>query len=648
MYVQVHDNNDVTNTALSRTTGAIALRPFNEHSGWAFMSLASGNQIVRNIWTILPIPNDVVTRVHDIAASQSESPNEINADTPFTWISGEPIIASDVVDEGASEAEIEANNENNEQEMQNAENNENDEQAMQNIEEQIENNNNYNNLDLNQERDGVVTDDECEEEERNESDEMSTENEDKRSAEADFQQLFNSNNDANEEEEASDDEENVNDEDERSDNNDMNAPGEVFDPMVIEDKNDEKTIQKEKLRYNLRKRIKDVREQAFNKKHYNFLNIYRNKTMRYSKRTRTYEDYSQGVCNALVRIQNNEAYDQSALNRDLIGCCMTQMSAKKGIRMFGEKALEAMAKEYAQLDRLTVFTPRKRAELTYEQRKDSLNIIDLIKEKRCGKIKGRTVVDGRGQRSKYEKSDTSSPALTVESFIATLVVDAAEGRDVSVCDVAGAFLKAKQPDFVLLRVTGPAIDAIVRANKEKYQPFITYENGTRVLYLQLLKAMYGTLTAALLWYRMFAEYIMELGFELNAYDLCVGNKMVNGTQFTICWYVDDLKLSHVDSKEVTKMIKLIEDKFGSMNVSRGLKHTYLGINFEIKNGKVEILMREYLQECIDAYGEAINTNAATPANKDLFVVNEKSERLDERRNKLFVHIVQVFYGTIKT
>lgn len=67
----------------------------------------------------------------------------------------------------------------------------------------------------------------------------------------------------------------------------------------------------------------------------------------------------------------------------------------------------------------------------------------------------------------------------------------------------------------------------------------------------------------------------------------------------------------------------------------------MGIHFELKGGRVEILMKEYLQECIDAYGEAINTNAATPPNKDLSVVNENSAKLDERRNKLFlVHIVQ--------
>lgn len=111
----------------------------------------------------------------------------------------------------------------------------------------------------------------------------------------------------------------------------------------------------------------------------------------------------------------------------------------------------------------------------------------------------------------YDKYDTSSPALAIESFVATLVIDSAEERDVAVCDVVGAFLKADQPDFVLLRVTGPVINAIVRANESKYKPYITHKSGTRVLYLQLLNAMYGTLTAALLWYQMFVEYLLEMG-----------------------------------------------------------------------------------------------------------------------------------------
>jgi len=99
----------------------------------------------------------------------------------------------------------------------------------------------------------------------------------------------------------------------------------------------------------------------------------------------------------------------------------------------------------------------------------------------------------------------------------------------------------------------------------------------------------------------------------------VANKIIHNSKLNICWYVDDLKISHIDANEVTKMVQLIESKFLKMDVSMGSSHTYLGIEFKINDGKDEILMKTYLQECIDAYGEAINTNATTPANKGLFV-----------------------------
>jgi len=267
---------------------------------------------------------------------------------------------------------------------------------------------------------------------------------------------------------------------------------------------------------------------------------------------------------------------------------MLQVSAKKGIKMFGERALEALAKEYAQLDSLDVFIPMLVSELTLEQKRNALNAIDLIAEKRCGRIKGRTVADGRKQRPFYSKYETSSPALGLEAIICTLIIDALEGRDVAIADVAGAFLKAEMKEFVLVKLQGPAVEAILSANRERYARYVSYERGRQVLYVKLRKAMYGTLMAALLWYELFAGTIQDLGFSINPYDLCVANKTVAGKQFTICWYVDDLKMFHEDPAEVTKMIHVLENKFGKMNVTRGNIHTYLGMNIELKDKKVYI------------------------------------------------------------
>jgi len=115
------------------------------------------------------------------------------------------------------------------------------------------------------------------------------------------------------------------------------------------------------------------------------------------------------------------------------------MLAKKGIEEFGQRALDAMIREYEQLEGLEVFTPVESKRLTYQQKKDSLNTIDLIKEKRCGKIKGKTVCDGRKQQHIYSPEDVSSPALSQDVFFATLAIDSLEKRYIATSDIAGAF-----------------------------------------------------------------------------------------------------------------------------------------------------------------------------------------------------------------
>ena len=83
--------------------------------------------------------------------------------------------------------------------------------------------------------------------------------------------------------------------------------------------------------------------------------------------------------------------------------------------------------------------------------------------------------------------------------------------------------------------------------------------------------MYGTLTAPILWYQLFTNTLLENGFTLNPYDPCVANKLINGLQMTVCWYVDDLKVSHKQENEVKNMTNKLENKFGKMNITYGPK-----------------------------------------------------------------------------
>ena len=65
-YVQTHEEHD--NSMATRTMGAIALRPpGNTQGGHYFFSLNTGRRLNRNQWTELPMPNEVIDRVHAMA-----------------------------------------------------------------------------------------------------------------------------------------------------------------------------------------------------------------------------------------------------------------------------------------------------------------------------------------------------------------------------------------------------------------------------------------------------------------------------------------------------------------------------------------------------------------------------------------------------
>jgi hypothetical protein len=65
-HAQVHESHD--NSMLTRTTSTIALRPTgNAQGGHCFMSLTAGKRLNRCAWTALPMPREVIERVHALA-----------------------------------------------------------------------------------------------------------------------------------------------------------------------------------------------------------------------------------------------------------------------------------------------------------------------------------------------------------------------------------------------------------------------------------------------------------------------------------------------------------------------------------------------------------------------------------------------------
>ena len=142
-------------------------------------------------------------------------------------------------------------------------------------------------------------------------------------------------------------------------------------------------------------------------------------------------------------------------------------------------------------------------------------------------------------------------------------IDAKEGRYVIVTDIPGAFVHADMEDQVHMLLEGTIAELIIKLDPSMYRKYIWHsQKGKLMLYVQLKKALYGTLQAVLLFWKLLSTTLQEWGFMINKYDQCVMNKVIKGKQCTIIWHVDDLKISHVDKKVVEDILKQLTTKFG--------------------------------------------------------------------------------------
>jgi hypothetical protein len=162
-----------------------------------------------------------------------------------------------------------------------------------------------------------------------------------------------------------------------------------------------------------------------------------------------------------------------------VGLVFNQMGVKAGVKRYGGKAIEAIVQEYKQLDGNNAFKPRDMKRLTELERKRALRSITLVKEKRCGRIKGRTVADGRGQRNYISRDDATSPIVSIEALMISIAIDAKEGRAAATADVGGAYLHADMDEIVIMLFAGDRLTTWYKRTPKNMLPKSTQRKAER-------------------------------------------------------------------------------------------------------------------------------------------------------------------------
>ena len=175
-----------------------------------------------------------------------------------------------------------------------------------------------------------------------------------------------------------------------------------------------------------------------------------------------------------------------------------------------------------------------------------------------------------------------------------------------VFDIPGAFLHADLDEDITMILKGRLAELMVKVAPNLYRKYIFVDaKGLAILYVKMQKALYGLLRSALLFYNKLVANLESNGFVLNPYDSCVANKVVDGKQMTVCWHVDNLKVSHCDPAQVTIYEEWLSKKYGvAVATHQGKVHNYLGMIFDfLAKGKVMITMVEYIKDIIKVLAE---------------------------------------------
>ena len=592
-YVQVYDG--TTNNSKARTAGAIALYPSESEDGsYHFMSLATGRKIKRRSWTKVPISDLAISRVEAIAARENmplvSEDNSLNEHDPNA-----------IVDEDEYDKDYEP----------------------QQTEEQAS--------------DHDLTTDAYTDESDDEDDDNDDDEDDERGHDAQY------------------DDEPIKEE-ERTAVREEERESPIVETVEEEEReSDGNTVEEEEREGPFEQTDMFGEEERAGKGHTTETKhspqAHESTPKRTGLRPNRERDYSHRYAHLFAQTTAtapNAPEITKGIHDAMHHLVFTQMSAEAGIKKHGQVAEEALMKEFQQFRDMDVFEPMDATTLSNENKKDALKAISVIKEKRCGKIKGRTVADGRKQRDKYTKSETTSPTVSTDALFLTMVVDAHENRDVATADVSGAYLNAEMDDLVIIRLTGKTVDLMCRVNPE-WSKYVIFEGKTKVLYLRCNRALYGCVKSGLLWYELFTSVLVGMGFELNPYDPCIANATIKGKQCTICWYVDDTKISHVNRRVVTNILNRIEDRFDKLTITRGRRHEFLGMNIYYPgDGNVEVLMDRYIREAItDSNLHITSSECKTPAASTLAEIGPDETDLPERRAKTFHSIVAklIYVGT---
>jgi hypothetical protein len=296
------------------------------------------------------------------------------------------------------------------------------------------------------------------------------------------------------------------------------------------------------------------------------------------------------------------------------------MTLQGAIKLRGDIAIKAIAEEFKNMFQLKVI----QAVHLYDIPKGIVIIPShaFLKEKtdamgNVTSMKARLVGGGNFQM-KEEGDDNTSPTIRIQSVYILLNISAFEGRRIMIIDIKAAYLNAPMDSHqVYVKMRKDLVELLLHMKHELKK----HVNKDGSIVYKVLKAMYGLVEAARLWYDHLSASLIRFGFTVCSSDRAVFKLENSLGKQLIGFHVDDGLVSSPNIAMENKLLEYLRSIYAGVNATIEPQCTFLSIliNYDIKNKMISLSQPGYIDDILRQ--NHITTLARTPCTGSLMVKN---------------------------
>jgi hypothetical protein len=258
------------------------------------------------------------------------------------------------------------------------------------------------------------------------------------------------------------------------------------------------------------------------------------------------------------------------------------------------------------------------------------------------KLKSRLVGGGNHiDYSTYEIKEISSPTPAIETFNAIIATATDNEAIIGATDIPGAYLNAKLNRKHYVRIQKELVEILL-----EYMPqYAEYVQSDGSMNTVALQALYGFPESSVQWYLEISKDINDMGFKTSTYDKCLFHRKIHGDKIeTIMVYVDDIFYILRDKNSETKLIRILESKYGKLKVQKledGISYIGFMIEKDTSTGDILVSMPKHIESVTEGYVKT----AVTPATEQLYT--DDTENLPCDRRAYLSLLMKIYYIAIR-